>query len=75
MGLPFPLGLQWFGNRSTALVPWAWGVNGCASVLASPLAMIIAMQWGFTLTVAAAAVCYVFAGCVVLKGSSQTQSG
>ena len=75
MGLPFPLGLQWFGNQSTALVPWAWGVNGCASVLASPLAMIIAMQWGFTLTVAAAAVCYVMAGCVVLKGSSQTQSG
>ena len=75
MGLPFPLGLQWFGNRSAALVPWAWGVNGCASVLASPLAMIIAMQWGFTLTVAAAAVCYVMAGCVVLKGSSRTQSG
>ena len=50
MGLPFPLGLRRFGTRSAALVPWAWGVNGCASVLASPLAMIIAMQWGFVLT-------------------------
>ncbi len=70
MGLPFPLGLQWFGSRSVALVPWAWGVNGCASVLASPLAMIIAMQWGFVLTVAAGAACYVMAGCAAAKGGS-----
>ena len=67
MGLPFPLGLRSFGNRSAALVPWAWGVNGCASVLASPLAMIIAMQWGFVLTAAAAAACYVVAGCAAVK--------
>jgi len=67
MGLPFPLGLKWFGKRSAALVPWAWGVNGCASVLASPLAMIIAMQWGFVLTVAAAATCYALAGLVAAK--------
>ena len=69
MGLPFPLGLQWFGTRSAALVPWAWGVNGCASVLASPLAMIIAMQWGFVLTVTAAAACYVVAACAAVRVS------
>lgn len=72
MGLPFPLGLRWFGNRSAALVPWAWGVNGCASVLASPLAMIIAMQWGFVLTVAAAAVCYVVAGIAAHMSASRS---
>ena len=70
MGLPFPLGLQRFGKRSAALVPWAWGVNGCASVLASPLAMVIAMQWGFTLTAAAAAACYVIAGIAVAKNAA-----
>lgn len=74
MGLPFPLGLQWFGKRSEALVPWAWGVNGCASVLASPLAMIIAMQWGFILTVAAAAACYVLAGWAAMKGDPSNLS-
>ncbi|MCY3712711.1 MAG: hypothetical protein OXH02_05420 [Gemmatimonadetes bacterium] len=72
MGLPFPLGLRRFGTRSAALVPWAWGVNGCASVLASPLAMIIAMQWGFVLTVTAAAACYVVAACAALRGASPT---
>ena len=70
MGLPFPLGLQRFQARSAVLVPWAWGVNGCASVLASPLAMIIAMQWGFILTVTAAAACYVVAACAAARGSS-----
>ena len=74
MGLPFPLGLRWFGNRSAALVPWAWGVNGCASVLASPLAMIIAMQWGFVLTVAAGAACYVIAGCAAHLGASRASA-
>ena len=74
MGLPFPLGLQWFGKRSEALVPWAWGVNGCASVLASPFAMIIAMQWGFILTVAAAAACYVLAGWAAMKGDPSNLS-
>ena len=75
MGLPFPLGLQRFQARSAALVPWAWGVNGCASVLASPLAMIIAMQWGFILTVAAAGVCYVAAACAAARGRSSPLSG
>ncbi|MDE2846587.1 MAG: hypothetical protein OXO51_07780 [Gemmatimonadota bacterium] len=69
MGLPYPLGLRWFGARSSALVPWAWGVNGCASVLASPLAMILAMQWGFVLTVTAAAACYVVAACAAVRGA------
>ena len=72
MGLPFPLGLRWFGDRSAALVPWAWGVNGCASVLASPLAMIIAMQWGFVLTVAAGAACYVIAGIAAHMSASRS---
>ena len=73
MGLPFPLGLQRFGKRSAALVPWAWGVNGCASVLASPLAMVIAMQWGLTLTAAAAATCYVIAGLAVIGQCRSTR--
>lgn len=72
MGLPFPLGLRWFGTRSAALVPWAWGVNGCASVLASPLAMILAMQWGLVLTVTAAAACYVVAGIAAMWSGART---
>jgi hypothetical protein len=29
-------------------VPWAWGINGCASVVAAVLASLLAMHVGFT---------------------------
>lgn len=47
MGMPFPLGLTLLGQNDPAAIPWAWGVNGCASVLSAPLATFLAMQWGF----------------------------
>lgn len=48
MGLPFPLGLAWLETRSSQLIPWAWAVNGCASVIASVLAAILSLSYGFT---------------------------
>ncbi|MEE8499093.1 MAG: hypothetical protein V3S27_00865, partial [Kiloniellales bacterium] len=33
MGMPFPLGLARLSREAPALVPWAWGINGCASVV------------------------------------------
>ena len=29
------------------LVPWAWAINGCASVTATVLAVVLAMSFGF----------------------------
>jgi len=46
MGLPFPLGLARLRVAAPALVPWAWGVNGCASVVAAALAGLLAMSFG-----------------------------
>jgi hypothetical protein len=48
MGLPFPLGLAWLERRAPQLVPWAWAINGCASVVASVLAAILGLSLGFT---------------------------
>jgi hypothetical protein len=47
MGMPFPLGLRRVAGHSAAMVPWAWGVNGCASVLGAIFATILAMHAGF----------------------------
>jgi hypothetical protein len=58
MGTPFPGGLAWLQDRAPGLVPWAWAVNGCASVLASVLAAIIALSAGFSWVLAAAALAY-----------------
>jgi hypothetical protein len=46
MGLPFPLVLARLRAAVPSLVPWAWGVNGCASVIAAALAGILAMSFG-----------------------------
>lgn len=61
MGLPFPLGLAHVGARFPALIPWAWGINGCASVLSALLATLLAMHIGFTGVVAIAVGLYLLA--------------
>ena len=47
MGIPMPLGINWLRQTSPALIPWAWGMNGAASVLGSILTMVIAVNLGF----------------------------
>ncbi len=48
MGMPFPLGIRLVAATNEPLVPWAWGVNGCASVLGSILSVMLAQSLGFT---------------------------
>lgn len=56
MGVPFARGLlllesrsRWPGpgGASSTLIPWAWAINGCASVVASILAALLALSIGF----------------------------
>jgi hypothetical protein len=58
MGMPFPLAWQRLEIARPNLLPWAWGVNGCASVLAAILATLLAMSFGFRFVLGAAAVLY-----------------
>ncbi|MBN1106897.1 MAG: SAM-dependent methyltransferase, partial [Deltaproteobacteria bacterium] len=37
LGWPFPVGLRTLSGRFPGLVPWAWGINGCASVVGAVL--------------------------------------
>ena len=63
MGMMFPLGLKRVGYAQAQLIPWAWSVNGFTSVLATLLAPLLAMHWGFDVVIWVAAVCY---GCAAL---------
>ena len=56
MGMPFPTGL-----RLVKTVEWAWALNAAASVLGSVMAMIIAIHYGLTITLACAAMAYLLA--------------
>lgn len=61
MGWPFPAGMSLLEHKDPDLLPWAWGLNGFASVAAAPLAVLMAMSLGFQMVLAFAAGCYVLA--------------
>ena len=48
MGMPFPLGLARLAESAPGFLPWAWGINGFASVLSAALATLLAITFGFT---------------------------
>jgi hypothetical protein len=58
MGMPYPLGLGRLRRLEPRLVPLAQGVNGGASVIASILCIVIAMESGFQAVAYSAAVIY-----------------
>ena len=61
MGMPFPLGLARLAEHAPDLIPWAWAINGCASVISAVLATLLAIHLGFATVIAAALVLYALA--------------
>ena len=45
-------------------IPWAWAVNGCASVIAAVLATLVAIHFGFAAVVLTALVLYALAAAI-----------
>ncbi len=66
LGIPMPTGLRILSSRSPQLVAWAWGMNGALSVLGATLAIFIAMNWGFQVTLLTASATYLFGLCAFL---------
>jgi hypothetical protein len=74
MGLPLPLGLSLLGKREPDLIPWAWAVNGCCSVVSPILAMLIALSAGFMIVLLCGAGLYLAGFILVrnmLRGASE----
>jgi spermidine synthase len=71
MGLPFPLGLACVASHRPAMLPWAWGINGCASVLSAILATVLAIHYGFTVVVGLALGLYILAAAVLHRALDQ----
>ncbi len=59
LGLPFPLGLSRVGDDG--FLPWSWGLNGAFSVVATPLANLIAREAGVGRVLLCAAILYALA--------------
>jgi hypothetical protein len=69
MGMPFPMGLRAAGERGDTLVAWGLGVNSFASVVASLLAVPLAMFWGFPAVSVLAMGLYLFAALTALRAN------
>jgi hypothetical protein len=61
MGMPFPLALSELSVSNRGLIPWAWAINGCASVISAVLAALIAVDFGFTAVIVMAVFLYITA--------------
>jgi hypothetical protein len=61
LGMPLPGGMKLLAARRADMVPWAWGLNGAFSVVGATLAVFIAMNWGFSVTLLTAAAVYAMA--------------
>ncbi|MFQ5993539.1 MAG: SAM-dependent methyltransferase [Acidiferrobacterales bacterium] len=67
MGMPFPLGLSRVAVDVPTFIPWAWGINGFASVISAALATLVAIEFGFTGLVLLALAFYGLAAAVIGK--------
>jgi len=74
MGVMFPRGVAHLADRASDLVPWAWGINGVASVISAVSAALIALSSGFRLVMLLGAGCYVVAAILVPR-PGVTRSG
>jgi hypothetical protein len=61
LGMPLPGGMRLVAADRADIIPWGWGINGAFSVVGATLAVFIAMNWGFSVTLFSAAVVYMLA--------------
>ena len=67
MGMPFPRALARLSAVDPSLLPWAWGINGCASVIGAVLAALLAIHFGYTAVILVGVVLYGAAAAFVAR--------
>lgn len=58
LGVPFAYGIRLVNRLNPTIVPWAWAINGCLTVVGSILSVIISMNLGFRFVLLGAALLY-----------------
>lgn len=67
MGIAFPIGMKLASEHLRIITPWLWGINGATSVMASVLAVVIALATSISVTFWTGFICYLIAGLVFLE--------
>jgi predicted membrane-bound spermidine synthase len=58
LGMALPGGMRLLASTRQDIVAWGWGINGAFSVVGATLAVFIAMNWGFSVTLLAGGLVY-----------------
>jgi hypothetical protein len=74
MGMPMPLGIRRLHHSSVQLIPWAWGMNGSASVLGSIVTVLIAVNAGFDQALLTAVGFYILAAALPTYSAEEQPS-
>ncbi|MGQ9492765.1 MAG: hypothetical protein ACUVR2_03240 [Anaerolineae bacterium] len=76
LGQPMPGGIRLLEQHAPQWIPWAWAVNGCASVISSIVAVMGAVSFGFSCILIVGALTYLLAYAVMtyLKSFSMAKA-
>lgn len=69
LGVPFAYGIRLLNQFNPTIIPWAWAVNGCMTVIGSILTVILSMNIGFNFVLVTAILMY-FISFFVIRGLS-----
>ncbi len=72
LGMAFPAGIKLAGEKAPGITPWLWGINGVMSVLATVISIIIAMNYGISVSYWTGAVCYLAAFAALISFTRKT---
>lgn len=58
LGVPFAYGIRLLNRFNPTIIPWAWAINACATVVGSILTVIFSMNFGFNFVLITAILIY-----------------
>lgn len=73
MGMPMPIGIRILAHSAPEIIPWAWGVNGAASVMGSVAALVIAILTGFNQALIVGAALYLAALLLISRARARDE--
>ena len=74
MGMCFPMGMKAAAGQKEDITAWLWGINGAMSVVASVLAVVIAMSFGISAAWWTGVGCYAVALLAIRRATSRVRA-
>jgi hypothetical protein len=73
LGIPFAYGIRLLNIMNPSMIPWAWAVNACFTVVGAILTVVLSMNFGFTAVLIVATVIYFAAFAAISVGGAASK--